>query len=303
MNVLMCLKISRCNSRDLPSVISFLDEEFIYSKCRNISLARRFPNVFSGENLHNLYLAWSDGSICAAAAVKMFDWIVFGRIWKGVMIGFVATKSELRGKGQASILMESVYSNLKRAGADFAVLWTTIPKFYEHLGWFLQDEAMFGQAIRRDFPQSCRTIFPQSLTEENIFWLENIRSKWKKQLVVRNFIDYKTIPVSVETVQCFSVEISQGKQAYAIVGERDRTGYVFEMIGHSSGFQAIWESLCQRYRALYVNDQPNTASFIWLDNNGYVKWEHQRQAMWLKLSHGMENVSVEGWYVPFFDHI
>jgi predicted N-acetyltransferase YhbS len=132
-------RIEPCPKERVPELIALLDEEFVLSRGRTISVERRFPEVFFARNLGNLWTVLVDGKVVAAAVAKPFEWLADEKTWTAAMVGLVVTRPELRGRGLASRLLVRLQSHLAQQGSEFAVLWTRHPQFYERLGWIQGD--------------------------------------------------------------------------------------------------------------------------------------------------------------------
>ena len=297
----MVANVEHCRLEELPKLLALLDDEFVFAKGRQVSLAERFPQVFCEANLDNIYIAHCKNSICSTAAVKRFEWIAQGRIWQGAMIGMIYTRLEYRGQGLASLVMRTVQSDLTNAGVDFAVLWTTIPSFYQRLGWFLDDEGIFGAV---ELPQSIKCNNPAvvcTLTDEIIRWIDVVHSRWVPERVVRSELDYRVVPLPAFSVDAFMVDETAELQGYALVGRSMQTGYVYEMVGHPDVFDRLWYAITNDYSKIYVNDRRDSSPTGWLDRKAGVIWRPQRLAMWLQLSLEAKNTEVGQWYIPYLD--
>lgn len=299
----MVANVEHCRLEELPKLLALIDAEFVFAKDRHVSLAKRFPQVFCETNLANIYLAYVENSICSVAVIKRFAWIAQSRIWQGAMIGMIYTRPEYRGQGLASLIMRTVQSDLTNAGVDFAVLWTTIPSFYQRLEWVLEDKGIFGE-VELPQPVNCNNLIAtHSLTDKNIRWIEHVHSKWVPERVVRSKLDYRAMPLPATSVDAFMADETDELQGYALVGRSMQTGYVYEMVGHSDVFDRLWCAIANHYRKIYVNDRRDTPSTKWLDRNARVIWKPQRLAMWLRLSKEADNAPVGQWYIPYFDRI
>ena len=137
------LEIRACKVHELAAIVERFDREFIFNKQRTISLAKRFSNVLSLENLNHIRLATLRGNVCGALSTKIFEFIIKDHIWHGAMIGMVWVDPQYRGMGVGSNLVHSTTQFLYNEGVDFAVLWTGIPDFYERSGWLLKDHSPF----------------------------------------------------------------------------------------------------------------------------------------------------------------
>ncbi len=292
-----------CRLEELPHLLELLDEAFISGKDRRLSLAQRFPQIFCETNLDNIYVAYVDDLICSTAAIKRFAWIAQGQLWQGAMIGIVYTRPEYRGRGLASLVMRTVQGDLSKAGVDFAVLWTTIPRFYQRLGWFLEDEGVFGEVELPQSPQCSNLVVAHSLTDKHIRWIDSAYSQWVPERVVRSELDYRVVPLPASSVDAFMVNETDELQGYALVGRSMETGYVYELVGHTATFEHLWCALANSYSKIYVNARQGSQSSQWLAPRVRIIWRPQHLAMWLPLSREAKRALVGQWYIPYFDRI
>ncbi len=297
----MITTLTQCSPAELPALVSLVDDEFVHGRGRQASLGRRYPGLLSENNLDNLYLARSGSEPCGTVAVKRFRWLAGGGEWQGAMVGLVCTASNYRNQGVASQLLASITARLHETETDFAVLWTTIPEFYERLGWRLRDHGLFGE----DGQQSGRSTqlgpVDDRLEVDRFAWLEDVRCRWLSQRVCREPIDYLSIPIPALTVRCFTVpEIGEG---YALVGDMNTTGYVYELVGDPATFGAIWSKLKCHYQTIYTNDRRGSPSERWLQRETSIKWQPQLHTMWLRLSRPMADVCIDDWHISYFDRI
>lgn len=297
----MHIDIETCRPDELSALLVLLDNEFIFTKGRQLSLGVRFPHIFNLTNLDNIYLVKIKNSISSVIAVRQFEWITQGQVWLGAMIGMVFTRPEYRGQGLASLVMKSIQARLSEIGIDFAVLWTTIPEFYQRLGWILEDKGVLGKMAQPNTSLSNDFVIPKPLDTHTIQWIDSIRSKWVSERVVRSEVDYKVLPVPVHSVDVFLYETRE-QLGYALVGKLGETGYVYELVGHPATFHYLWYSIIAHYCQLYINNQQDSLINKWLVDRGQIIWTPQHQTMWLQVSQRAKDMSV-GWYIPYFDRI
>ena len=294
--------IGRCHHDELSALTALLDNEFVYAKKRHMSLGERYPGVLCKSNLKNIYVSRQKRSIVASIVVKPFHWLVNGRGWRGVMLGMVYTKPEIRGQGVASQLMQHIQEDWAKADTDFAVLWTGQPEFYRRLGWFSQDQGVLGQAKGQNL-SSLHLIKPKPVTNANFSWLEMVRSKWVPERAIRSVQDYQVIPLPAESLEMFMVDQTGSEQGYALVGRLDDTGYVYELVGDHQALNLLWQSLVNHYQQIYINDHQPSISSSWLSANADIVWIPQCLAMWHPLSEEIKNVLIGQWYIHYLDRI
>jgi len=285
--------IRACTPAELPELVGLLDEEFIFSKGRNVSLARRFPAVLHAGNCPNLLLAFRGDAIAAGIAIKRFDWITPERSWRGAMIGMVHTRLAERGSGLASQLLRAAEQRLRAAGAAFAVLWTARPEFYGRLGWTGSDCGVFGTyASSGGVAADC--------TPADTGVVDALRLRDPGAYVPRDRASYLTLPPPAERLQLLA---SPGGAAYAIYGVQADCAYVYEIGGEPSGYAALWQDICAAPRTVYINERRGSAAHQWLSLQPGISWRDQGLAMWLPLAEPACVRRFSGWYVPFLDRI
>ena len=298
----MDVTIKKCDSRTLPDLLRLIDNEFIYSKGRSASLTVRYPKLFSADNLENVYVACSGGTVYATTTVRKFDLLSDGQVWKGAMIGLVCTASEARGRGFGTLVMDAIVREYKNSDTDFLVLWTGINSFYGRMGWVTEDEGAFSKVDIGKITYNNNLVIPDCYENADFNFIELIREKFLPLRVKRVIEDYKVIPPNVDVVEYYIFE-EKGVEGYAIVGRKERTGYIYEIVGSHNAFSVLIQSIVQNVDNLFTNDRPDSASGLWLTENKCVEWHSQNQTMWYKLSAKFTNISCKKIYVPYFDRI
>jgi predicted N-acetyltransferase YhbS len=287
------VEIRNCTPAELPALIALLDEEFIFSKGRSISLAQRFPAVLREENCANILVACGGEGIAAAIAIKRFDWIAPERSWRGAMVGMVYTRPAMRGQGLASRLLRAAEEKLHAEGADFAVLFTAQPGFYRRLGWTTSDCGMFGTCASAGGGAS-------GCTAADAGAIETIRSRSSGAHLLRDDASYRALPLPAERLQ---MRVSPCAAAYAIYGVQAEHAYVYEFGGAPSGYAALWQDVCAAARTVRINERRGSAAQQWLAAIPGIGWRDQALAMWLPLAAAARNARFADWYVPFLDRI
>ncbi len=285
--------IRPCLPAELPALIGLLDQEFIFSKKRSVSLDRRFPAVLHAGNCPNILLACRDHEIAAAIVIKRFDWFAPERSWRGAMIGLVYAHPAQRGKGLASQLLRAAAQRLRDDGAAFAVLWTAQPEFYRQLGWASADCGVFGT-----YASAGGTKAGCSPAEAGA--VEAIRLRSPGAHMTRSAADYQTLPPPAERLE---ILLCPDGAAYAIYGAQADRAYVYEFGGEPSGYAALWQDIAATRRTVYINERRGSAAQQWLANIPGIGWREQALAMWLPLAEPACERYCAGWYIPFLDRI
>lgn len=285
--------IRPCTPAELPALMVLLDEEFIFSKERSVSLARRFPTALHAQNCPNILLACRGEEIAAAIVIKRFDWIAPERSWRGAMIGLVYTRPAARGQGLASQLLRAAEEQLRGEGTAFAVLWTAQPEFYRRLGWTSSDCGVFGTYASAGGDTADCTAADAGATEA-------LRLRNSGAHMLRDSTSYRTLPLPAERLE---LRASPDGGSYAIYGVQANRAYVYEFGGAPSGYAALWQDICAKARTVYINEYRGNAAQQWLSNIPGIGWREQALAMWLPLADPDSEGYYAHWYIPYLDRI
>ncbi|MBL8809324.1 MAG: GNAT family N-acetyltransferase, partial [Planctomycetaceae bacterium] len=245
----------------------------------------------------NLFVASVGKSIIGIAATREIRVAIKGLQLCGAMIGLVGIHCAVRHRGLGKILISRISEEIRARALDFAVLWTTSPNFYRQHGWNPVDTGVLGYLALPKPQEVCEIAeSPKDLFDE----IESTRKQWAFVTVSRRLIDYETTPASVDRVVCIRVGNRPNVSAYAIVGIRGYTGFVYEMIGNPVCFGKLWSRISGRFSELYVNDCPEASSYEWITSNTSLRWQSQNLAAWLSDENGLSSPMP---YIPFFDRI
>jgi hypothetical protein len=199
--------------------------------------------------------------------------------------------------------MRALQDDLGRAGVDFGVLWTTIPAFYERLGWRAGDRGVFGEALPRTGRNPVPGVGARPLLAGDIAVLEAIRRRWLPERVERTPLSYRSVPLPAFSVDLFYFDGDASTEAYALVGRAGQTGYVYEVVGPQPMQQRLWSAIVGSYEKTYVNDCASSPLSDWLERQGLARFQRQNLAMWLPVSRAGAGVEPGAWHIPFFDRI
>lgn len=288
---------------DLARLLPQIDEAFVFGKGRRISMAQRFPAVYCAENLSNVFVLEENGEILSSLFCKNFTLLCGGASWRGAMIGGVHTHPQRRGAGLASRLLEQVSQMLRQRGLDFAVLWAAEPQFYARLGWHAADRGMLGNFKNSVHVQISSDVIALPASALAAARIEKIRARWCTCLTPRKADDYRHLPPPAETVQLYMLNEGSEQAAYALVGYFEDTATLYEMIGDTAAFPALWSAVCHRSHHIVVNDLAGSPSHQWLAENAGLVWQQKPLAMWQFLSKRIDMANVTHWYIPYYDRI
>lgn len=296
------MEIRSCQLSELDQLIQLLDEEFIFGKGRTVSLHRRFPTVYSRNNLHNIILCLDRNEIVSALAMRQFDWHKDGGTFRGAMIGAVYTHPARRKEGLASRLLEASAIQLHEQGVDFGVLWSEQQSFYARLGWVAADCSVLGMIEPNSFAAETPVGVTLTPMPAGASLSEGIRQHCLKGMILRRPEDYRQLPPPAESVDLLWKEDSQGA-AYVLLGKNREAGFLYELVGHPGHFPALWQAACHGHHRLLVNDRIDSPSCSWLTDHTDIIWQKKYLAMWLPLSERVPLSNLEQWHIPYFDRI
>jgi GNAT superfamily N-acetyltransferase len=281
-----------CPAPDCDQALALLDQEFISSRGRTLSLSIRFESVLSQPDARFLATR-NQGKLESILLLRPFEWITPSRSYRAAMIGLVWTHPEARGRGHGSALLVEAAQSMRRDEIDFAVLWTTRAGFYARAGWIPADCGVLGHwrggESATGAPPEARTLWPA---------IHSVREACGAERVRRTLADYTMLPPpAIE----HDAALEDG--AYALIGRLGVTGYLYEIGGRSDGLPALWRGLRQRYRELFINVRRDAEQHQWLSAQPGITWKDQNLAMWLALSGDADARRFRGWYIPFLDRI
>jgi hypothetical protein len=245
-----------------------------------------------------------DGVIQGVLILRMFEWLANQELWHGAMIGMVYIDPEHRGAGLGSRLLSSARHVMEEAGVDFGVLWTGNRAFYEHSGWFSSDRGVFGRATPcSTFACTDTLVSRLPAASADSFWIERLRAHALPMRVKRNSIDYCTVPIPAVDVTCFYVAGNRSGEGFALVGESNGVGYLYELTAPPPLWGPLWSAISEHFSRLCVNGLPCDSFAQWLDRNGLIEWAPQNKTMWLRVSDRLQESSVRTWHIPYYDWI
>jgi GNAT superfamily N-acetyltransferase len=298
----MNMTVSPCEPGQLEQLVALWDEEFVFAKGRQQSVVERLPHVLAPGVAADVHVASVDGRAGATAVVRPFRWLTPEKAWHGAMIGLVYSRREFRGRGLASIVLNVVEEQLRQSGTDFAVLWTTIPQFYERLGWVGSDRGLFAELAGRPRSVESAPVDSRALPDADLESLEAIRTRWQSQRVERSPAVYRSVPLPATTVSAYVHNGGRDARGYALVGSAGRVGYVYEIIGSPLSFPHLWHAIHGDFDRINVNGHRGSSASEWLENVVGLTWRPQKLTMWLPLLRDT-SLPFSDWFIPYFDRI
>lgn len=286
-----------------PAVLALLDEEFVYSKGRSISLSKRMPCAYAEQNAKNIYCAMSDHRLIGVVVTRRFETQVANEWITGYMIGGVVTRNEYRGQGVASQLLSHMENTIK--DASFFILWTGIPGFYKRLGWRDGVCGVFGrfQSPGGEKEQTDQRIVSYLLTPENMKKIDKLRTQ-SKLAVLRECNDDRcvTIPLPAEKADILlAMNESNEPEAYAAIGIKADTVFIYELAGEFSAMHNILDHLRNTHATVFLNaDEISRKSFPDMD---VFDVKPGSSALIKSLSPALPTQIFEELYISYLDRI
>jgi GNAT superfamily N-acetyltransferase len=296
----MNLEYRWCTPNEILKLIECFDSEFSKSKNSFVSVKDRYPNVFFGPDLQKIRVVVLDDKIVGAHSIRDFQWADEQINWQGAMIGLVWVAPEHRGMGIGAFLVEKATQYILDQQYDFGVLWTKSPLFFERFGWTIHDTGLISEVTNPNQNPVNIKVSKRILEDIDIPLLETIRAKYMPCRVLRASIDYQTLPMPVSCVHLLS---DPQHEAFALVGEQNGIGFVYEVVGPSNITVDLWNDIAKRYTKIVVNGQSDDRFSQYLSHKGYVNWRQQQMAMWIKCSNHIDEGVLARWHIPYYDWI
>lgn len=295
----MPIEFGCCSLAEVLPLTAALDQEFISARGRTGSLRERFPAVLNPNNLANIFVARSGNQLVGSVVVRPFQWFAERARWRGAMIGLVYTRPDTRGTGIASALLAIVTQRLTDRGFDFAVLWSGLDGFYEERGWIRHDISCLGRLeIERRAEERQEDHDPRpGVAAERI---EALRGLIVEGRLPRSPADYQSLPLPASSVRLALIETPA---AYLLYGIQDSTRFVYELMGDTRWYAALWRRASAGAATMYVNDVAGSVSHHWLSAHTAIHWQAQRLTFWRWLNPDTRAESFPNWYIPYFDRI
>lgn len=288
----MSAAYGHCTAAELPTLLAALDAEFVTARGRTLSLAVRYPHLFTPAALAHVHVLRIGGALVACAISRPFTWWLPQRSWSGAMIGMVYTAPAQRGAGHARTLLAHVLATLHAAGTDVAVLWSALEGYYERLGWQRADTGAYGIAhVAGDPPLAAGT-------DDDEVSAEIVTLRQQASPLVRSAEAWRTLPMPVTRCRLLAE-----RAAYALVGAHGTRNVLYEMHGDERAFRRLWQRAGRGAHEVHVNAAQFGPLYRWLSRHTRIRWQPQRLAFWQPLSAASRQLALDRWYVPYFDRI
>lgn len=289
---MVALRILECPASDCDEALTLLDEEFIFSRGRTVSLSVRFASALSAPDARFL-IARQQDRVESILFLRPFQWITPALTYRAAMIGLVWTHPEARGRGLGSAMLAEAGICMRREDIDFAVLWARRENFYRRAGWISADCGTLG----RTRLAGTGTIVSG---EASALWpgIHALRESAKEERVARQLTNYRALlpPATHHDA------VLEGN-AYALIGRAGTIAYVHEIGGDLGGMPALWHAMQSRYGEAFINVRRGSPAHLWFGAQPSITWQDQNLAMWLPLSARVDPVQFRDWYIPFLDRI
>jgi GNAT superfamily N-acetyltransferase len=282
-------RIGPCRSEEMETLIAALDNEFIHSRGRQLSLAQRFSALW--RTPERFLVMRDDERIVSALAMREFRWITPERSWNAVMIGMIWTHPASRGRGCSTQLLRAAADKVRSAGCDFAVLWTTSPAIYSRLGWIALDCGCLARSMGTP-----GTASGETLDERSIARIEALREGLAGERVERGRDAYCRLLPPAERLDVFLEP-----HGYAIAGVKGTTAFVLDLAAAEEALPQLWKRMQSSYQELYVNERLGSSAERWLSGHAGLEFREQQLAVWLPLAKDMQEAQLRRWYIPFID--
>ena len=288
------LHFSACSSEAYGDLLAQLDDEFIFSKQRQIRLFDRFPGLL-GDPGH-LIVGEFEGNIVTSLAIQRFELSTPEARYSGVMIGLVWTHANYRNRGFARALIEHSLAHMGRQGIDFSVLWTARPEIYKGTGWQLADLGLYARTQGAESPV-------ESMEPATIEWsiVPAIRQRQENFSGIRIDIPAPYKPNLPPFAG--SLSVVQHNEAYAILGLSAEDIFVLDIAASMQDLPPLWFKVLASGKSIHINLPFGSPIARWLTSTYNIPFAPKPLAMWQRLSPRSQSINFEKVYIPFADRI
>ena len=238
-----------------------MDDEFLRTRNRPGNVSDRFPSVFRRSDPSNILVARTPRGI-ASALVFHDTRLDHGRLLR--QIGLVSTRAEFRKQGFGSALLRFAHTCIAQDQVSVALLWTSAYPFYQRLGWWRQDSS----CVAKVEGSSVALAPTRGVIElEQILRADEIRREWAPHLAPRSIEAWRTVPTHAD-----EVDLIIENNGFALVGKRNETGYLYEVVGPKYSWLALWRRICERHRRIVANGQLGSSWVRWMAKENNAAW-------------------------------
>ena len=280
-----------CRSDELETVLGHLNQEFIYSRGRNIEVQYRFPGILNEPQ--NILVRRVEGRIVSALALKRFVLETAKEQFNAAMIGLVWTMPSMRAKGHAAAVLDFARLQLIQEQRDFAVLWTSQPHVYSGQGWIEADCGRYG--VLSGHAGNCTD---NPINQANIDRIQGIRKAFAPIRICGEVAAEFPLPLPATRLR-----LLLETDAYTIIGLAKDNAYVFDILGTPHSLSTLWARLSASGKNIHMNVPAGSPADIWVTGILHTNLPPKPLAMWLPLSGRAKDLDFASIYIPFIDRL
>ena len=300
------MKIVNPDKHTISSILKELNQEFIFSRNRSLTLEQRFPDLFSEKNFNNLFYLEEENQAASFLAVKPIKIESDSQVFNFFLIGDVSTHPRMRGKNMASALLNYVTDHYLKKGYDAGILWTTKSGFYSRLGWKINDNAVLIKCSTLLKPNP--EISTKKITTIKLSDLMTLASQ-KKVKIHRNPGDYLVKPIPSNSLHTLRTteSIIDNTPEYSVYGLCNNELYFYDY------FDVVSYLKYQPLGALYAMHSIDTCyinapiydhqSILTDCRKHFRSVEFEIQSNRMFISNSLSPELLEKIYLPFSDRI
>ena len=279
-----------CRSDELETVLGHLNQEFIYSRGRNIEVQYRFPGLNKPQNF---LVRRVEGAIVSALALKRFVLETAKEQYNAAMIGLVWTLPSMRAKGHAAAILNFARLQLIQEQRDFAVLWTSQPHVYSGQGWIEADCGRYGVLSGH-----AGNYTDNPINQASIDSIQEIRKAFAPMRICGDVAAEFPLPLPATQLRLL-IETD----AYAIIGLAKDNAYVFDILGTPHSLSTLWTRLSASGKNIHMNVPAGSPADEWVTRILHTNLPPKPLAMWLPLSGRARDLDYASIYIPIIDRL
>jgi len=289
------IQIRPLRTGELEKILPSLNDEFIFQRGRKLPLEKRYPDLFSTENVGNCFAAFSrDGEILSFAATE--ERTLRTPSLKIFFVGCVFTAPAVRGCGLAKKVMESLAETYRKKGFAGGFLWTGLNNFYRSLGWKVCDRTIL-MILRSVARGGARCPRPSESDADAL-------AASHGGLLIRRVCDYFKVPPPADV----PVRLRTAHGGHLCGGIGQSAGYVYELRADNaeelSELLSPFAAECGGREEIWINLQPEQQGEIALLRSRFPDAEIKHPALQMNLIFSEEHqVLLDGLNIPYLDRI